>query len=52
MITAQSLSFLEQFQWWKKFGGGVSWDLEAKTAEAFVVLEEAWRKEKERGQNH
>lgn len=51
ITTAQSLYFLEQFRIWKEFGGGTPWSLEAKTAEAILVLEEAWRKENERGQN-
>ena len=49
IITAQSLHLLEQFRIWKEFGGGVPWALEAKAAEAILVLEEAWRREHEHG---
>ncbi len=51
IITAQSLSFLEQFRIWKAFGGGIPWSIEAKAGEAILVLEEASQKENERGQN-
>ncbi len=51
IITAQSLSLLEQFHIWKEFGGGTPWSIDAKAAEAILVLEEASRKENERGQN-
>ena len=50
IITAQSLYFLEQFRTWKQFGGGALWGLEAKTTDAILVLEQAYQKEKERGQ--
>jgi hypothetical protein len=50
IITAQSVSFVEQFRIWKEFGGGAPWSLEAKTAEAILFLEEAWRKENKHGQ--
>jgi hypothetical protein len=45
MITAESLSFLEQFQVWKRLAGGDPWQLSARTAEALLVLEEEWQKE-------
>jgi len=51
IITAQSLYFLEQFRIWKEFGGGAPWEVEGKSADALLVLEQAYRKEKERGQN-
>jgi hypothetical protein len=50
IITAQSLHFVEQFHVWKKFGGGAPWLIDAKVAEAILVLEEAWRKENQRGE--
>ncbi len=50
LITAQSLSFLEQFRVWKSFGGGTPWSLEAKTAEAVLVLEQALKMEMEHGE--
>jgi hypothetical protein len=50
LITAQSIHFLEQFRMWKEFGGGTPWLMDAKTAEALLVLEQVWRKENEGGQ--
>lgn len=50
LITAQSLSLLEQFRIWKEFGGGTPWSLEAKTAEAILILEKALRMEIEDGE--
>ena len=50
LITAQSLSLVEQFRIWKEFGGGTPWSLEAKTAEAILVLERALKKEIENGE--
>lgn len=48
IITAQSLLFLEQFRWWKELGGSV-WSIEAKNAEALVLLEREWRMEMQNG---
>jgi hypothetical protein len=48
VITAQSVYFLEQFRWWKECGGGGLWDMEAKAADAVMVLERAWQMEKQR----
>ena len=50
VITAQSLYFLEQFRYWKQLGGMNANAIEAKTAEAIAVLEEAWRVENQRGE--
>ncbi|MGH9582568.1 MAG: hypothetical protein ACRD4O_06505 [Bryobacteraceae bacterium] len=50
MITAESLFFVEQFQWTRQFGAGDLWRLPAKTADALAVLEEAWKMETQRGQ--
>ncbi len=49
IITGRSLHFLEQFRVWKEFGGGTPWGMEAKAAEAILMLEKAWRVEVERG---
>ena len=51
IITAQSLHLLELFRIWKEFGGGAPWALEAKAAEAILVLEEAWQRENEHGKD-
>lgn len=50
VISAQSLHFLEQFRYWKDSGRGSLSSMEAKTAEAVLVLEQAWRMENERGE--
>jgi hypothetical protein len=39
IITAQSLSFIEQFLYWKRAGGDL-WSLSAKSADAILVLQE------------
>jgi hypothetical protein len=49
VISAQSKAFLQQFRWWKQFGGGFPWWVDAKTADALLVLEEAWRIEEQNG---
>jgi hypothetical protein len=51
IITADSLTFLEQFQIWKELGGLDLFSLEARTAEAFLLLEREWRKEVKDGSN-
>jgi|KBSMisStandDraft_5_1062788.scaffolds.fasta_scaffold442223_3 hypothetical protein len=48
IITAQSVLFLEQFRWWKELGGDV-WSMEAKNAEALLLLEQEWRTEMQNG---
>ena len=50
VITAQSLYFIEQFKVWKHFGATDVLSMNAKTAEAFVILEEAVQVEKQRGE--
>ena len=50
-ITATSLAFLEQFHIWKELGGLDLFALEARTAEAFLLLEREWRKEQKDGEN-
>ncbi len=49
IITAQSLNYLEQFAFWKHFGGQDVWSMEAKCADAFVVLEQALQEENQSG---
>jgi hypothetical protein len=48
IVTAQSVLFLEQFRWWKELGGDV-WSIEAKNAEALLLLEAEWRTEMQNG---
>jgi hypothetical protein len=48
IITAGSLHFLEQFRWWKELGTSL-WSMEAKSAEALMVLEQEWRTEVQNG---
>ena len=48
LITAQSLHFLEQFRVWEGSGRGSLWSMAAKSAEALLVLEQAWRMERKR----
>lgn len=48
IITARSVLFLEQFRWWKELGGNV-WAMEAKNAEALLLLEQEWRTEMQNG---
>jgi len=48
IITAKSVLFLEQFRWWKELGGDI-WSMEAKNAEALLLLEREWRTEMENG---
>lgn len=47
VISAKSKSFLEHFRLWKQFGGGFPLWADAKTADALLVLEEAWRVEEQ-----
>jgi hypothetical protein len=44
IITAQSLSFIEQFLYWRH-GGGDLWSLDAKSADAILALQEESVKE-------
>lgn len=50
LISAESLSFLEQFRIWKAGGGESLLSLDAKSADAVLVLEQEWQKESERGE--
>jgi hypothetical protein len=44
LITALSLTLIEQFFYWKRFGGDL-WSWDAKTADAILALEEESLKE-------
>lgn len=44
-ITASSVSWLEAFHQWKLLGGAAFGELDARTADAFLVLEGAYREE-------
>lgn len=48
VITAQSKIWLEEFSLWKALGGGVPWSMQAKSVDALLVLEHAWRMEVQR----
>ncbi|HSU60570.1 MAG TPA: hypothetical protein VLI55_14755 [Bryobacteraceae bacterium] len=50
IITADSLSFLEQFRLWKEAGGGSILAMDAKSADAILVLEQEWRRESQHGE--
>jgi hypothetical protein len=50
VITSESLYYLDQFRWWKEGGGGGLWHMEAKTADAVILLEQAWQTEKQHGE--
>ena len=47
VITSESLYFLEVFRYWKEAGGGGLFEMEAKAAEAILILEKAWQLERE-----
>jgi len=44
-ITASSVSWLEAFHQWKLLGAAALGELDPRTADAFLVLEEAYREE-------
>lgn len=48
VITVQSLYYIEQFKNWKQLGGDV-WQLDAKSADALLLLEREWQTENEHG---
>ena len=50
VISAQSLYFLDRFKVWKSFKHGTLELIDAKTADALMVLEEVWQKEKQSGE--
>jgi hypothetical protein len=45
IVTAQSLNFVEQFLYWRGCGGDL-WSLDAKSADAILLLQEELEKEK------
>ena len=45
IISNASYHFLDMFLAWKQFGADV-WSLDAKVAQAILVLEDEWQKEK------
>jgi hypothetical protein len=47
IITAESLSMLEQFQIWRSFGSADIWAMNARLVEAFVLLGDELRQEME-----
>ena len=44
---SESLYFLEQFQVWKRFGCDDPLSMDARTAEAIAVLDDAWHAEEQ-----
>jgi hypothetical protein len=48
-ITAQSIVWVEEFFAWKSLQLNLSFDLNAKQAEAFLILEEQLQREKQNG---
>jgi hypothetical protein len=46
IVTARSISFIEQFLYWRKVGGDV-WAFDAKVADAILALQEETAKENE-----
>lgn len=47
MITAESLYLVEQFYIWKRFGCDDPLSMNARTAEAIAVLDDAWHDEQQ-----
>jgi hypothetical protein len=50
VITSESLYYLEQFRYWKQLGSEALNSMEAKTVDAVLLLEQAWRLEKQDGE--
>jgi type IV pilus biogenesis protein CpaD/CtpE len=48
IISAESLTFLEEFNVWKRFGCGDARRMNARVADAIALLEDEWRRELER----
>jgi hypothetical protein len=51
IVSAQSAGFLDRFAIWKELGGGSVFDLDAKTAEALLLLQQEWELEKQNVQH-
>jgi hypothetical protein len=49
LITAQSISWVEEFLGWKRLRLALSFDMNARQAEAFLILEEQLDLEKQSG---
>jgi hypothetical protein len=49
VISSASLYWLEKFRWWKLTGSGPLWEMDAKCADALLLLNEEWQKEMENG---
>lgn len=49
LVTAQSLGWIEEFLVWKRLGISLPFDLGARQAEAFVILEEQLSLERQHG---
>jgi hypothetical protein len=47
VITSESLYFLEQFYIWKRFGREDPLLMNARTAEAIALLDDAWSDEQQ-----
>lgn len=45
IITAESLHYLEVFALSKRMGKQSPWEMEAKMADAIILLEQAWQEE-------
>jgi hypothetical protein len=50
LISAQSLTWLDEFFTWKAAGGGLPWSMLAKSVDALLVLERAWQTENQNEQ--
>ena len=51
VITAESVYYLETFRWWKQLGGGCLWSMDAKAADAILLLEQLWEAENKNGES-
>ena len=49
LISAQSLTWIEQFYVWKKLGANYPGELSAREVEAFLILEQEARAEESDG---
>ena len=50
IISSQSLMFIEHFRYWKRFGGGAPWQMDSKTAEALLLLDQLFKAEEHYGE--
>ena len=49
LVSAASLSYLELFQAWKEGGGANLLTLDAKSADALLILQKEWSAEGQHG---